>query len=286
MEVFNKIALLRKEITLKKESAKVGFVPTMGALHKGHISLIRQAKQMADYVLVSIYVNPTQFGSNKDFCFYPRKLKEDLLICQKEGVDGVFTPTDREIYHPKKHFSFNIDVLSNELCGITHPYFFPGIVLIITKLLNIIQPNFIFLGQKDIQQYKIIEKLLIELNYDILPILVPTVREKDGLALSSRNKYLSQKERRIAPMFYQSLRSIFNAMNKENDTFYLILEKERECLTQSCFEVEYLNLYHYNTLLPYHEYPKQWGREKKIIIAGATLLGSTRLIDNIIFPDL
>lgn len=168
-------------------------MPTMGALHDGHLSLIRIARRMAEHVVVSIYVNPEQFGPNEDFGSYPRTLERDLEFCREEGVGTVFTPDDEIMYGlGEKFFNIEIDVLNKYLDGGSRPGYFQGIALVVNKLFNIVQPDFAVFGQKDYQQFQIIQQMVKEFNHDLELVMAPIERADDGLALSSRNAYLSE----------------------------------------------------------------------------------------------
>ncbi|GIV44160.1 MAG: pantothenate synthetase [Bacteroidia bacterium] len=210
MKVLGEIKEIRRFIkNIKQKNTKVAFVPTMGALHEGHLELLKTAKNYADFVVLSIYVNPTQFGKNEDFDKYPRNLEKDLLTIQNHNlsIDVVFAPSNQEMYPFSESPSLTFPSLSQKLCGISRPTHFDGVGLIVLKLLNIIQPDYLIMGQKDFQQTVIIQRLIDEFFFDIQLIVVPTVREKDGLALSSRNMYLSPQERQQALILYQTLNS-------------------------------------------------------------------------------
>src|SRR6056297_2049341 len=179
--------------------SSIGFVPTMGALHEGHLSLIDIAQQKADIVVVSIFVNPTQFRPNEDFQSYPRQLQEDVAACEKAGVDIVFAPDRDEMYDDTRYLKIEIDTLNVHMCGASRPGFFEGILLVVNKLFNLIEPDFAVFGLKDIQQVQIIKQMVREFNHGVEIVGAPIVRANDGLALSSRNAYLSPEERGTAP---------------------------------------------------------------------------------------
>ena len=214
MLLANKIENVKENIkNWKKEGLTIGLVPTMGALHKGHMSLIKKAKETADKVVVSIFVNPIQFGPNEDFEKYPRTLESDVNICQSLGVDIVFAPAPNEMYGENTLLSNNnltyvcppynvVDML----CGKSRPGHFDGVATVVLKLFNIVQPDFAFFGQKDAQQLFILKKMVKDLNINIKIIGCPIVREKDGLAISSRNIYLSEAERKKALSISQALK--------------------------------------------------------------------------------
>jgi len=191
---------------IKKENRTIGFVPTMGSLHEGHLSLIRKAKKLTDIVIVSIFVNPTQFGTGEDYGKYPRDLKGDKIKAKKAGADVIFNPTISAMY-PSNYCTYvEVERLTLPLCGAHRPGHFKGVTTVVSKLFNIIQPDIAFFGQKDAQQAIIIKRMTKDLNWDIKIKILPTIREKNGLAMSSRNKYLSKKEREKASIIYKSLK--------------------------------------------------------------------------------
>src|SRR5207302_8190172 len=196
----------------------VGLVPTMGALHEGHASLIRLARQQCGFVAVSIFVNPTQFGPNEDFSRYPRSLPEDLAVCQREGADLVFAPEPAEIYPPDYRAFVDVNELGEHLCGQARPGHFRGVATVVIKLLNIVQPDRAYFGQKDAQQARIIRQLVRDLDVPVEIVVGPTVREPDGLAVSSRNRYLAPAERQRATVLVETLpevRRLFEAGERD-----------------------------------------------------------------------
>ena len=191
--------------SIRQEGKQIGFVPTMGFLHEGHISLIRILRPQCDILIISIFINPTQFGPTEDLEKYPRDLEKDEGFCKKEEVDVIFYPNVKEIY-PHNYLTYvNVEKISEVMCGSSRPGHFKGVATIVAKLFNIINPHLSIFGQKDYQQVRIIKQMTIDLNYDIKILTAPIVREKDGLALSSRNKYLSPEERKNATVIYRSL---------------------------------------------------------------------------------
>lgn len=280
MKVAETIEAVRSEIkALRADAHSIAFVPTMGALHDGHLSLIREAKKHADAVVVSIYVNPEQFGPNEDFESYPRQVNADLELCKREGVAVVFTPSDYEMYGDgEKKFTIHIHQMNQYLDGGSRPGFFEGIVLVVNKLFNIIEPDAAVFGQKDIQQFLILSRMVKEFNHDVKMIVAPIKRADDGLALSSRNAYLSKEERIVAPGLYRSLKYIEKQIKKGVDSPALLLEHQREELKAKGFKNDYLDVFSAETLEPV----KQLQKGKTYILAGAVYLGKTRLIDNII----
>ena len=283
MLLANKIENVKENIkNWKKEGLTIGLVPTMGALHNGHMSLIKKAKKTADKVVVSIFVNPIQFGPNEDFEKYPRTLESDVNICQSLGVDIVFAPAPNEMYGENTLLSNNnltyvcppynvVDML----CGKSRPGHFDGVATVVLKLFNIVQPDFAFFGQKDAQQLFILKKMVKDLNINIKIIGCPIVREKDGLAISSRNIYLSEAERKKALSISQALNKIeqlykqgVSSVNTLFDTAISILDKD--------IDLEYLEFINYDTFI------RTQKAEKNTLVAIAARVGNTRLIDNII----
>ena len=270
---------VRSEIDLHKQNGKrVGFVATMGALHAGHISLIEQAKEKSDVVVVSIFVNPTQFGPNEDYDSYPRQLEADIEECEKAGVDIVFSPDRSVMYDEKTYLSIGIDQLNDHMCGGSRPGFFEGILLVVNKLFNIISPDVAVFGQKDIQQVQIIKQMVKEFNHGGEIISAPIVRANDGLALSSRNAYLDDEQRTTAPGLYRALRYVEQQVTSGVDQPKLLLKHQKSELEAKGFKVDYLNLFSAKTLQPAETLRKG----EQYIIAGAAYLGKTRLIDNIL----
>ncbi|MBN1163137.1 MAG: pantoate--beta-alanine ligase, partial [Candidatus Krumholzibacteriota bacterium] len=199
-------AEIREILREIKRSEKVtGLVPTMGALHQGHLSLVRMARERCDYVIVSIFVNPKQFGPKEDFDLYPRTLDKDIEILEKLGVDLLFIPGAEDIYSSAGRTGISIKELAGHLCGASRPGHFQGVMLVVAKLFNIIDPGYAFFGQKDAQQAVIIQRMAADLDFPVKIIVGPTVREDDGLALSSRNRYLKGRQRESAPALFRGL---------------------------------------------------------------------------------
>lgn len=264
---------------LKSQGKKVAFVPTMGALHDGHLSLIRMAHKHADAIVVSIYVNPEQFAPHEDFGTYPRTIEADLELCKKENVAVVFMPDTETMYGSgKKYFSIDIEELNVHLDGGSRPGYFQGIALVVNKLFNIVNPDLAVFGQKDYQQFRIIEQMVKEFNHNVELLMAPIGRAEDGLALSSRNAYLSRKERTLAPGLYRALTYV--AQQIENGVMEpgLLISHQQDELEAKGFKNDYLAVYSLDTLQPV--YKLSAGR--KYILAIAAYLGKTRLIDNLI----
>lgn len=278
MKVCRTIQEVREEIrSLKVQDRSIGLVPTMGALHSGHTYLFKRARDHSDVVVVSIFVNPTQFGPNEDFDTYPRQLEKDLETCKTHGVDVVFTPERSDMYGDKE-LSIQIETLNRHMCGASRPGFFEGVLLVVNKLFNIIQPDIAVFGQKDIQQFQIIQQMSREFHHGIELIMAPIVRANDGLALSSRNAYLSDEERLTAPGLYRSLHYIQKMIADGVNEPHLLIEHQKSELEAKGFKIDYLDIFLRTTLQPV----KTLEKEKSYIIAGAVYLGSTRLIDNIL----
>ena len=278
MKVCRTIKQVKDEIqSLKTQGRSIGLVPTMGALHKGHTELFKKAHDHSDAVVVSIFVNPTQFGPNEDFDTYPRQLEEDLETCKSFGIDFVFAPERGEMYGDNE-LSIQIDSLNRHMCGASRPGFFEGVLLVVNKLFNIIEPDIAVFGQKDIQQFQIIEQMNSEFNHGITLIMAPIVRANDGLALSSRNAYLTDEERVLAPGLYRSLQYIQKRIKEGVDTPGLLLEHQKSELEAKGFKIDYLNVFPKTTLQPV----KTLKEKNSYIIAVAAYVGSTRLIDNIL----
>lgn len=256
----------------------IGFVPTMGALHTGHLSLFEIAKVNADAVVVSIFVNPTQFGPNEDFDSYPRQLQTDVEKCREAGVSVVFAPEQDEMYDGKTHLSIEIDSLNDHMCGASRPGFFEGILLVVNKLFNIIEPDFAVFGQKDIQQVQIIKQMVREFNHGVEIVSGPIKRANDGLALSSRNAYLGDDERVVAPGLYRSLQYIEQQIQSGVKEPKLLIEHQKSELEAKGFEIDYLNVFDPKTLQPVSTLKEN----EEYVLAGAVYVGKTRLIDNIL----
>ena len=256
----------------------MGFVPTMGALHQGHLSLIELAQQHVDEVVVSIYVNPQQFGPDEDFDEYPRQLEDDLKKCEEAGVSAVFSPSDDIMYGDENYLRIEIDELNKHMDGSSRPGFFEGIVLVVNKLFNIIKPDIAVFGQKDIQQFQILQRMVSEFNHDVKLVMGPIVRANDGLALSSRNAYLNDQQRKIAPGLYRALGYVKEQLQDGAKNIELVLEHQKAELEAKGFKIDYLNLFSSGKMAPVDDIK----RGNNYILAGAAYLGETRLIDNLI----
>ena len=254
---------------------KIGFVPTMGFLHKGHLSLIDRAKELSDKVVVSIFVNPTQFGEGEDYEKYPRDEKRDLEKLEQRKVDAVFIPTEKEMYPDGFQTSCQVQELTKKHCGKSRPGHFNGVTTIVLKLLNIIQPNLAVFGEKDYQQYVIIKRMTKDLDLPIEIVASPIIREKDGLAVSSRNTYLDPEQRQEAKVLYKSLLRAKNLIQKGNhDVFSLQKEIKKIIDSKKNTRVDYINFVDPKNL----ETVKTIDKPTRILMA--VWVGNTRLIDN------
>ena len=278
MEVVKTIESVKKLVrAARKDGKKIGLVPTMGALHIGHISLIEAAVKSCDFVVVSIFVNPTQFGQGEDFEKYPRPLDADLEICQKASVNAVFVPTAEEMYPEKNITWVNIEKLTEKLCGRSRPGHFRGVTTVCAKLFNIVTPDTAFFGQKDAQQSIAIKQMVADLNMPLEIVICPTIRELDGLAVSSRNQYLNKLQRQDAAYLYKSLQKCLEMVNVgKTDTNEIILEMKRILNHKSSIEIEYINIVDTETLENIDKITE------KALVAMAVKLGPARLIDNIL----
>ena len=261
---------------LKRKGKTVGLVPTMGYLHQGHLSLVRIAKKRSDVLVVSIFVNPTQFGPKEDFGNYPRDFKRDKMLMEKEGCDFIFAPAMKDMY-PEGYLTYvTVERITGKLEGAARPTHFRGVTTIVAKLFNIVQPDIAVFGQKDAQQAVVLKKMVDDLNYGIKMIIAPTVRERDGLALSSRNKYLSKDERRQATVLYQSLREAKRRISGGERSASRIVSRMRSLISkQPSAELDYIAITDARTLEPLVRL------KGEIIISLAVRFGKARLIDNI-----
>ncbi|MDP9803871.1 pantoate--beta-alanine ligase [Acinetobacter calcoaceticus] len=252
----------------------IGFVPTMGNLHEGHLTLVREAKKLCDVVVVSIFVNPTQFGPGEDFDNYPRTLEQDSRLLADVGCDIIFAPSVEQMYGTQPRLTnISVNQITDALCGSSRPGHFDGVALVVTKLFNIVQPNYAFFGQKDYQQLAVIRQFVQDLNIPLEVIGVPIVRAADGLALSSRNGYLSDEHRQVAPVIYQSLTQAEQQLHQGKD-LQQVVEDIKTQLTDNGFVVDYVEARQTN-LLPATQF------DRDIVLFVAAKLGATRLIDNL-----
>lgn len=268
-----------------KKQTNIGFVPTMGNLHAGHIHLVNLAKQHSDCVVVSIFVNPLQFGANEDLANYPRSLEADCEKLKAAGCDIVFTPAVAEIYpqftQNDSGMSLNQTILiqpsaiANDLCGASRPGHFAGVATVVAKLFNMVQPKSAFFGKKDFQQLFIIRELVKQLNYRIQIMAGETVREASGLALSSRNDYLSVAQKQQAAELNQALQTIAAEIKVQNTEFIMLENSAKTQLNATGWQVDYVTVRSALSLLPASQ------ADKHLVILAAAKMGNTRLIDNI-----
>ena len=277
MEIITTIENIRSIVNHWKDKGySIGFVPTMGYLHDGHAALIDQARKDNDKVIVSIFVNPTQFGENEDLNSYPRDINRDKCLCEAHKADIIFSPTSDEMYHDRKAF-VNIVELSDTLCGISRPIHFKGVCTVVAKLFNIIQPTNAYFGEKDAQQLAIIRKMVYDLNFPVNIIGVPIVRESDGLAKSSRNTYLSKEERKAATILYKAIQMGKQTIKRGASADSIINTMTEIINTEPLAKIDYVSVVDANTMQPVHEITSP------VLVAMAVYIGSTRLIDNFSF---
>ena len=278
MNTVHTVAQLRAALVrARQEGKRIGLVPTMGNLHEGHIALVEMALQRTDHVVVSIFVNPLQFGPNEDLDSYPRTLAEDQRRLLDAGAHTVFAPSVNEMYPEgmQGHTLVSVPVVSDGLCGASRPGHFDGVATVVTKLLNMVQPDVAVFGEKDFQQLAVIRKMALDLCLPVQIMGAPIVRAADGLALSSRNGYLDENERRVAPQLYQTLQQLAGQLLAGRRDFDTLLEEARQQLQQAGFRPDYLELRDTTTLQPADEHSRD------ITILAAAFLGRTRLIDNL-----
>ncbi len=263
-----------------RKSKRIGFVPTMGYLHEGHLALVRKARELSDVVVVSIFVNPIQFGPTEDLSRYPRDFERDAALLDREKTDIIFYPEAEDVY-PEGYSTFvEVKGLEDYLCGKTRSGHFVGVATVVNKLFNIVKPHFAVFGQKDFQQLRIIEKMVRDLNMDVEIVPFPTVREKDGLAMSSRNTYLSPEERDKALLINASLRkaeALFRA--GERNASVIRGEVERVLNSKGGVSIEYVSISHADTFKELEE------TGNRVLLAIACRVGKTRLIDNTILME-
>ncbi len=278
MEVAKTIESVRSLVRAARSAGKkIGFVPTMGALHIAHISLIEAAIKECDFVVVSIFVNPTQFVPGEDFEKYPRPLEADLKICEKAGVDVVFAPTPEQMYPSENITWVNVGKLTETLCGRSRPGHFRGVTTVCAKLFNIVAPDIAFFGQKDAQQAVVIRRMVADLNMPLKIVVCPTVREPNGLAVSSRNQYLTDQQKQDATSIYRSLQKCEEMIKAGTKDAGIIINEMQKVLKQvPSIEIEYVSIVNAETL---QSIDRITG---KVLAAVAVRIGPARLIDNIL----
>jgi pantoate--beta-alanine ligase len=256
---------------------RLGFVPTMGALHEGHLSLVRAAKAQCDAVAVSVFVNPLQFGPAEDLAKYPRTFERDCELLEQESVDFLFAPSVEEMYPGKTVTYVTVEALSEKLCGRSRPGHFRGVTTVVSKLFHIVEADFAFFGQKDAAQAAIIRRMVCDLNFPVQIVVCPIVRDPDGLAMSSRNAYLSAEQRRSALVLHRSLQEVQQYFEQGERTAVRLIEQgERLLAEEPGTRLDYLEIVDPDTLEPVEEV------ERTALAAVAAFVGPTRLIDNVL----
>ncbi len=278
MKTIIKIDAMKSAVkALKSKGEIIGFVPTMGYLHEGHLSLVRESIKKADCTVISIFVNPTQFGPTEDFKDYPRDMKRDSEILEKEGVTYLFVPEAEEMFPEGYKTYVEVHGLQERLCGRSRPGHFRGVCTVVLKLFNIVNPDISFFGQKDAQQAAILKKMIQDLNLGVKIEVLPVIREADGLALSSRNAYLKPEERKSALVLSKSLRDAHGMIENGERDSGIIISRMREIISQEPLaKIDYLDVVDMDNLNALTRI------EKKALIALAVFIGKVRLIDNII----
>lgn len=274
MKIAATIHEMRKYISdWKKEGLRIGLVPTMGYLHEGHASLIRRCREENDRVVVSVFVNPTQFGPNEDLEAYPRDFDRDSALCESLGADLIFHPEPEEMYQNACAY-VSIDTLSETLCGKTRPIHFRGVCTVVSKLFNIVKPDTAYFGQKDAQQLAIIKKMVQDLNFDIQIVGCPIIREEDGLAKSSRNTYLNAAERQAALCLSRAVKRGQELIHTGCDSEEILSEMRAVIEAEPLARIDYVSMVDALTMQPVDRV------EADVLVAMAVYIGKTRLIDN------
>ncbi|TDF72653.1 pantoate--beta-alanine ligase [Candidatus Syntrophosphaera thermopropionivorans] len=275
MQIYKTIAETREALAGEALKNKIGFVPTMGALHKGHLSLVERCHSESDLTVVSIYVNPTQFGPQEDLNHYPRNLEKDIDLLRNYHVDIVFTPDDVQMY-PEGYCTWvQVEGLSDILCGASRPGHFRGVATIVLKLMHIVNPKLMFMGMKDYQQIIVLEKMIEDLNLETKIVRCPIVREPDGLAMSSRNSYLTPDERQRATCLIKALKNAQKMVNEGHLDSSILISEAENIIKQSDGRIDYIKIVDGSTL---QELPEVRSGSRMML---AVYIGNTRLIDNI-----
>jgi pantoate--beta-alanine ligase len=281
MKIFSTIEQTRSgSRAARHEGKRIGLVPTMGALHEGHLSLVRAAKSKCDAVVVSIFVNPTQFGPNEDFAKYPRTFERDCELLEREGVDLVFAPSVEEMYPAGAVTYVTVDGMSDKLCGRSRPGHFRGVATVVSKLFHIVEPDLAFFGQKDAAQVAIIKRMVRDLKMPVEIVVCPIIREPDGLAMSSRNTYLTPEQRKQALVLSRALRHVQQVFDQGERNAAKLIEAGKQVLTdEPSVRLDYLEIVDPQTLEGVDVV------STKTLIAVAAFVGTTRLIDNLLVPS-
>lgn len=278
MKIVNKVRQMQVlSDKFKKEGKKIAFVPTMGYFHKGHLSLMERGRELADILVISIFVNPIQFGPGEDFMEYPRDLERDLSLAEGVGVDVVFIPEAEEMYPPDYQTYLEVTGLTQHLCGLFRPGHFRGVTTVVAKLFNIVKPDIALFGLKDYQQYIVIKRMVRDLNYDIEVVGCPIIREEDGLAMSSRNTYLTPEQRKSALCLYQGIKLAERLVREGQRDAKIIIKEVIDYIESKPYtQIDYVKICHPETLddLEY--------LNDKALLALAVRVGKARLIDNTI----
>jgi pantoate--beta-alanine ligase len=277
MQTIHEVGALREELATLRRDGRIAFVPTMGNLHAGHLALVREARRLAPHVVASIFVNPLQFGANEDLDSYPHTLAEDRQALGAEGVSLLFAPTVSVMYPVplEQHTRVEVPGLSGLYCGASRPGHFEGVATVVCKLFNMVQPDIAVFGKKDFQQLLVIRRMVRDLAMPVRIVGVDTVREPDGLAMSSRNQYLQPAERDVAPQLYEALCDAAQRIAARWSDYGAVLDDLRERLVQAGFRPDYIEVADRETLSP----PTELSRS--LVILAAAWLGAARLIDNI-----
>ncbi|MDO8445803.1 MAG: pantoate--beta-alanine ligase [Deltaproteobacteria bacterium] len=277
MKVIESVQDMKKASqALRAEGKKIAFVPTMGYLHEGHLSLMKKGREAGDVLVVSIFVNPTQFGKGEDLERYPRDLEKDKRLCKGEGVDILFVPSAGEMYPENYQTYVDVEKVTKNLCGLSRPGHFRGVATVVAKLFNLVRPDYAIFGEKDFQQLVTIKRLVKDLNMDLDVIGMPIVREADGLAMSSRNSYLSQEERRAALNIYRALRAAKKLFEEGERSAGVLLNEAKRVI-----EIEPMVVLDYIKLVDVEMMEDMERVEDEALLATAVRVGETRLIDNI-----
>lgn len=281
VEVIKSVKIMhQRSATLKRSGERIGFVPTMGALHEGHLSLVDIARNRSEIVVMSVFVNPAQFAEGEDLDKYPRDFDRDLRLAQERGVDILFYPSAADVYPDNFRTEVQVTGLSKVLCGTTRPEHFDGVTTVVAKLFNIVQPDEAYFGQKDAQQAILIQQMVRDLNFPIDIIVGPIVRESDGLALSSRNVYLSREERKQAVSLSAALINAKKTIESGERNSKFITRQIRSVLSeQPDIKIDYVEIVELKSLQPVEKI------EGPVLVAIAAFVGTTRLIDNIIIDQ-
>jgi pantoate--beta-alanine ligase len=277
MRICDSVERMRKARVLMRPDRRVGLVPTMGALHQGHLSLVRAAREQCESVVVSIFVNPLQFGPNEDLAKYPRTLERDCELLEREKVDILFTPSVDDMYPKNAVTLVAVEGMSEKLCGRSRPGHFRGVTTVVAKIFHIVEPERAFFGQKDAAQCAIIRRMARDLNFPVEIVVGPIVREPDGLAMSSRNAYLSPPERKSALVLYRALSEVKKRFDQGERNADQLADSGQQVLSQEPeARLDYLEIVDPDTLDPVTEI------QSETLVAVAALIGGTRLIDNIV----